>query len=300
MTSPKLKIAFIGCVEFSDTLLMRVLQHPRAEVVGVITRAESPMNSDFKSLAPTAISRSIPVFEASKNQQETIRARIEEWHPDVTFCFGWPYLLQQDIISIPPKGTVGYHPTRLPKNRGRHPIIWTLALGLKETASTFFFMDEGADSGDILDQKALTVSPDDDASILYHRLSQIAQTQMDAIVDALLKTGYQGVPQDHTQANTWRKRDKTDGVIDWRMGTENICNLVRALTRPYPGAHCVYRGQEIKIWRCRLQEVSASNLEPGKVLASGADGIVIRCGDGIIRVTDHGFLERPRVGEYIK
>ncbi|MBI3565969.1 MAG: formyl transferase [Elusimicrobia bacterium] len=296
-----LKIAFIGCVEFSHTILDRVLRHPAARVVGVVTRAESPLNSDFRSLAPMAAAAGIPVLLVEKNQQEAISASLLDWRPDVIFCFGWPYLLRKEILAIPPIGTIGYHPTLLPKNRGRHPIIWTLALGLKETGSTFFFMDEGADSGDILNQIPIPVGDDDDSAALYRRLSDTALAQVDAIVTALIKPGFPRVPQDHARANYWRKREKTDGLIDWRMGTSNIYNLVRALTRPYPGAHCIYQGDEVKVWRCRPHGLkSGDNIEPGKVLGWERDGIVVRTGDGSICLIDHGFNVVPKVGEYIK
>lgn len=300
MTPSKLRVVFIGCVEFSHSLFERVLRHPRADVVGVVTRAESPLNSDFRSLAPAAANRGIPFFEASKNQQESIGAKLAEWKPDAVFCFGWPYLLRPELIAIPSKGTIGYHPTELPRNRGRHPIIWTLVLGLTKTASTFFFMDAGADSGDILDQRIVSVSPDDDSAVLYKKLTDVALSQVDAIVDSLLAEGRERTPQDHSRANYWRKRDKSDGQIDWRMGTVNICNLVRALARPYPGAHCVHLGKEVKIWRCLPHGAAPDQIEPGKVLAVNEREIVVRTGDGSIRLTEHEFAATPAVGEYIK
>jgi methionyl-tRNA formyltransferase len=298
--SDKLRVAFIGCVEFSHSLLERVLQHPRADVVGVVTRAESPLNSDFRSLAPTARARGIPVFEASKNQQNDVGARLSEWKPDVTFCFGWPYLLHNEVLSLSPKGTIGYHPTRLPRNRGRHPIIWTLALGLTETASTFFFMDTGADSGDILEQRILAVRSDDDSAALYGRLCETAVVQVDAMIDSLLAGDYRRIPQDHSRANYWRKRDKSDGLIDWRMDASSIYNLVRALARPYPGAHCIHRGLEVKIWSCRPEADAPIDAEPGKVLAVDGGSVLVQCGSGSVRLMEHGFGEPPAVGDYIR
>ena len=82
-------------------------------------------------------------------------------------------------------GIVGYHPAALPSNRGRHPLIWALVLGLTETASTFFFMDEGADSGDILDQRPVSILPSDDAKSLYERISQVAISQIRDFVPRL-------------------------------------------------------------------------------------------------------------------
>ena len=68
---------------------------------------------------------------------------IKSLNPDIIFCFGWSNLLKKDILTLAPMGVLGFHPSKLPQNRGRHPLIWALALGLKKSASTFFFMDEG-------------------------------------------------------------------------------------------------------------------------------------------------------------
>ena len=99
----------------------------------------------------------IPVRYTPNINSEEVIGWISNLAPDVIFCFGWSGLLKKELLQIPPMGVIGYHPTALPKNRGRHPITWALNLGLKETASTFFFMDDGIDSGDILSQKKVLI-----------------------------------------------------------------------------------------------------------------------------------------------
>ena len=84
-------------------------------------------------------------------------------------------------------GVLGFHPTKLPQNRGRHPIIWSLALGLKKSASTFFFMDEGADSGKILSQKNFEILDSDDAQSLYDKFVNIALLQIENFLPQLKK-----------------------------------------------------------------------------------------------------------------
>ena len=59
-------------------------------------------------------------------------------HPDLIICVGWSQILKSEILNIPKLGVIGFHPSKLPENRGKHPIIWSLVLGKKETASTFF------------------------------------------------------------------------------------------------------------------------------------------------------------------
>ncbi len=299
-----MRIVFIGCVDFSCALLGKVLTLPDAQVVGVVTRESSGFNADFCSLKLLADQANVPCFIDAGNRQDEMATWITALSPDVIFCFGWPYLLRNEILMLPALGVIGYHPTALPKNRGRHPIIWTLALGLTETASSFFFMDAGADSGDVLSQKELEVLEEDDAGSLYGRLEEIALNQVGEFTPLLANGNYPRIPQDHALANYWRKRGKSDGKIDWRMPARGIYNLVRALTKPYVGAHVEAAGLEIKVWCCQVLNAAypqelIENLEPGRVLAANAEGLDIRCGQGVVRLTRHEFQTLPQVGAYL-
>jgi methionyl-tRNA formyltransferase len=278
-----------------------VLAHKDADVVGVVTRAASPFNADFHSLEPLAREHSVPCLLAEGNEQADLGAWLREHHPEVVYCCGWSYLLNPEILAIPELGVVGYHPAALPKNRGRHPIIWALALGLDTTASTFFFMDEGADSGDILSQEPVVIREADDARTLYDRLVDVAGQQIDTFTSALADGTYTRAPQDHNKANYWRKRAKSDGRIDWRMSSRSVHNLVRALARPYPGAHFELGDEEVVVWRSeRVDEAFPQpNREPGKVLAVDEGSFVVKCGEGAVRVVEWTPGINPETDTYL-
>jgi methionyl-tRNA formyltransferase len=151
-----MKILFIGAVNFSAHALRKLI-NMQSNVVGVCTLSHSSFNADHCDLTPIARDANIPSrITPNINDKDVIRW-IRERDPDVIFCFGWSRLIREPLLGIPKLGVVGFHPTALPANRGRHPLIWALVLGLKETASTFFFMDEGADSGDILSQVKVSI-----------------------------------------------------------------------------------------------------------------------------------------------
>lgn len=294
-----MKIVFIGCVDFSYRILGELLKNTGVKVVGVVTRQQSAINSDFRSLEGLAVSAGIPFINVSDNNQGIIEAFIRQAAPDVVYCFGWSYLLRKEILEIPTLGVIGYHPAALPQNRGRHPIIWTLALGLDQAGSTFFFMDEYADSGDILAQEFVKVDPEDDASTLYSKLVMVAIEQVKEFTPQLESGNYTRRPQDTSRANYWRKRGRFDGQIDWRMPAGGIHNLVRALSKPYVGAHCMMEEQEIKIWKTELLDLEMNNIEPGKVLSVENGVIEIKCGQGAIRVLKHQFSKLPDEGCYL-
>jgi len=298
-----MRIVFIGCVESSARLLRRVLQIPEADVVGIVTRRTSSFNADFCSLEPVADEYDIPCYIDSGNDQDEMVAWIRKRDPDVGYCFGWSYLLKPEILLIPDLGFIGYHPTELPRNRGRHPIIWALALGLEETASTFFFMDEGADSGDLLSQQSVTIHWKDDARDLYDRILGVAEGQIATFTTQLAERNHQRHPQNDDQANYWRKRSYEDGEVDWRMSSTTIYNLIRALARPYPGAHCIVDGEEVKLWSAEVIDdefEDVQHLEPGKVLAADPNQIAVKCGEGVVAILEHEFDPIPEAGRYLQ
>ena len=293
-----MKILFIGTVEFSKKALQKLIEL-NAQVVGVCTKESSEFNSDFADLRPLCKKNKIPFKLVNDVNSKDNYNWIKSLNPDIIFCFGWSNILKKDILILAPMGVLGFHPSKLPQNRGRHPLIWTLALGLKKSASTFFFMDEGADSGEILSQKDFDILSTDDAQILYDKFVNIALLQIEEFLPQLEKKTYQTIKQNDETSNAWRKRVKTDGQIDFRMASQAIYNLVRALSNPYVGAHINYKDKEIIVWKVEIIENKQHNIESGKVLDISEDKILVKTYDGAIKITHHEFKKLPNVGEYL-
>lgn len=293
-----MKIVFLGTVDFSKTILLKLIEL-KARVVGVITQSNSSINSDYVDLVPICETNNIPYLIADYNDTDQLKAWISNLSPDILFCFGWSRLIKKEILEIPPMGVVGYHPAELPFNRGRHPLIWALFLGLESTASTFFFMNEQADAGDILSQAKISIGKDDDAATLYAKIAEAGVKQVEEFYPLLVKREFKRVPQQHQLSNNWRKRGKKDGLIDFRMTSSAIYNLVRALTHPYVGAHLVHNNGDIKIWKVREVANDNKNIEPGKVIEVTNLGVVVKTFDAAIELLEHEFDTMPSLGEYL-
>ena len=294
-----MKVVFIGAVQFSAKCL-EVVYNSSAKIVGVCTLKESLSNSDHQDLLPIAKNFDIPCFYVEDINSESSVDWIKNKQPDVIFCFGWSRLLKKKILDIAPLGVVGFHPAALPANRGRHPLIWALFLGLKKTASTFFFMEEGADSGDILSQEEITIDSNEDAMSLYQKVTQTAHSQINDFIPLLENRSYIRTKQDNGKANYWRKRGVKDGEIDWRMSAKSVYNLVRALTRPYDGAYFTKDGEEIKVWKVEvLKDENQENIEPGKILRTEGSNVVVKCGTGSVLFKDTESKLTFNEGDYL-
>ncbi|QKI89570.1 formyltransferase family protein [Thiomicrorhabdus xiamenensis] len=290
-----MRIVLIGAVDFSRHCL-ELLLTMQAEVAGVVTTSRPEAYSDFADLLPLTDANAIPAITTDNINSDDILQWISERKPEVIFCFGWSQLIREPLLELAPKGVIGAHPALIPRNRGRHPLIWAKALGLKTSGLTFFQMDQGADSGPIVSQKNFEILFTDTAFDLYQKIKKMAERQLPEVVQSLQDPDFRAQRQDLTQSNLWRKRSRLDGIIDWRMSSEAIINLIRALTRPYPGATFSHSGEEFILWAAEPYPVSgreswaALDHEPGKCVwlqeTNGKVRPIIRTYDGYILLTE--------------
>lgn len=294
-----MRILFIGCVQSSAILLEELLKHT-FDVVGVITKSASPFNSDYVDLSDICKKYNVDYIYVNNINDENSVEFAKHTHPDYIYCFGWSELIRNELLSTPVKGVIGFHPAALPNNRGRHPTIWALVLGLKETASTFFVMDEFADRGAIVSQEMLRITYDDDADTLYNKILEIAKKQVIDFSNKLENEACNLILQNPNAGNNWRKRGIKDGEIDWRMSSYAIYNLVRALTKPYIGAHISIGEKQYKVWK--VEEVMMENLdniEPGKVLdVLSNTNFYVKAYDNVIHVMNCDPID-IKVGDYL-
>jgi len=294
-----MNIVFIGTVNFSYHCLEQVLKN-KGQVKGIVTLKKSDYNNDFKDITPIANHFDIPIHYCNHiNDKETVNW-IKNKFPDIIFCFGFSQFLKNELLDIPPMGILGTHPTLLPKNRGNHPIIWALALGLNESGLSFFFLEPKIDSGRILSQKQFEITKNDTASTIYEKMKEVASVQIATFMPQLISGNYKTVKQNHKDSNVWRKRSIKDGIIDWRMNCDAIFNLIRALTKPYPSAIFYHKKQIIKVWKAKVIKQSIPrNVEPGKILHLINQKPVIKCYDGAIQLLEY----EPKIdficGEYL-
>ena len=298
-----MRIGFIGCVESSFVALKSLITKDRSnnDVVGVITKKVSSFNNDFVDLTALCLQQSIPFVYADELSPESVEQFMRDRQADVIFCVGWSHLLSNSILSMTKHGVIGFHPAKLPANRGRHPIIWAIALGLESTASTFFKMELDADSGPIVNQMDIIIEDYFDARLLYNKVLDAVSIQVPIIAEGLANQTIQFAKQDPMKSNSWRKRNKNDGIIDFRMSSVDIHNLVLALSAPYPGADVRVDGVLYKIWHSEMSKNEyPKNIEPGSILDIMKERILVKTADvSAIYLWNKKLSDFLKVGDYI-
>src|SRR5574344_1507723 len=273
----------IGCVGIEALLKAGV------EIVAVFTHKHNPgENIWFRSVAALAAQKGLPVFSPADINHPLIVAKIRALAPDIIFSFYYRSMVGKDILAIPRLGCLNLHGSLLPAYRGRVPINWALVNGEKKTGVTLHFMTEKPDAGDIVAQREIAISADDTARTLHEKAAAAAQVLLDAALPGIVAGRIPRKPQDSSKATYFHGRKPEDGVIDWARKPEEIRNLVRAVTLPYPGAFTFFASKKYFIWQVSAVKHAAAGARPGTILS--VDPLVVACNGGAVKI-DFGQQE---------
>ena len=290
-----MKIIFIGGVKFSYEILKTILENNwNISVVFSYDDSKKKKISDFISLDELCSKYNLQNIKIDRiNAQNNIEI-IKKIEPDIILVMGWSQLLNSEIISIPKIGVIGSHPTELPKYRGRAPIPWSILKGLKTSALTFFFIEEGTDSGDILDQRSFKLSSNDDATSVYKKVESVGKEMIQDNLTKLQNGNYTRKKQDVSNfIENWEKRGPQDGIIDWSRNSQEIHTLIRATTHPYPGAYTIFNGSKLIIWGAEFSNEQSNGV--GKIMRVNNFNVKIGTGKGVIILKRISFNDNKEV-----
>jgi len=296
------RVVLIGSVRSSATTLDRLVSHgfDLAAVFGYAPSDHS-LVSGFVDLEPSCRSHGIPFVPFRSVNSGEVRQDLNRYKPDVIFVVGLSQLIAGDLIAAARLGCVGYHPTALPLGRGRAPLAWLILDGGRG-ASTFFQLTESADSGGVFIQEPYEISKDDDAAAVEAKVLESIGIALDKWLPDLKSGIWNPRPQNEEDATYYGRRALEDGLIDWRDSAVEIDRLIKASTRPHPGAF-TYRGLErLRIWRCRAEEKLPYRGVRGRVVLMADDGsALVQTGRGLIWLLQVEFETETsaplRVGE---
>jgi UDP-4-amino-4-deoxy-L-arabinose formyltransferase/UDP-glucuronic acid dehydrogenase (UDP-4-keto-hexauronic acid decarboxylating) len=260
--------------------LLALLRHGY-EVQTVFTHRDDPNeNLWFGSVADVAAAHGIPVFAPADVNHPLWIARLRELAPDIVFSFYYRDMLGAELLSIPKQGGLNLHGSLLPRYRGRCPVNWVLIHGETETGVSLHHMVEKPDAGDLVDQERVPITEHDTARTLMTKCGIAARVLLDRALPAIAAGTAARIPQDHARASYFGGRKPKDGEIHWSVPARTVRNLVRAVTRPYPGAFSFAGRRKLLIWSTTIEaELGGA---PGEILS--IDPLIVACSEGALRI----------------
>ncbi len=247
-----------------------------------------PLNS--ADVAGFADEKGIPYHEIEDINAHTSVDMLRSYTPDYVFS-SWPGILKKEALDVPQKFVIGSHPTDLPFNRGRHPLHWLIVMGITRTKISFFNMDEGIDSGNLLYQHPFTISHEDYIEDAAVRMNNAAYEGLKILCNKLSEEPfYAGAEQNHGFANYWRKRTPHDVTLDLRMSSSTLLRTVKSFAPPYPCANLVFEKDIIKISNAAVAETELKpeqlkRIEPGCIISVSENVIRVKVDDAIMDLT---------------
>ena len=271
----------IAVFAYSDTghACLKSLLDRKEDVALVVTHADDPAEKRwFPSVAELSRSRGIEPMILDDPRDPAALARIEAAKPELLLSFYYRGILPDALLRLPRLGSYNVHGSLLPKYRGRAPVNWAILRGETETGATLHAMTSKPDAGEIVDQEPVPIGPNDTALEVQGRVTAAAVKVLARRVDELKAGSVLRRPQDEAAATTFPRRRPEDGRIDWTVSAQEVHNLVRAVTHPFPGAFTDILGGQTHIWKTALPQLGAHDNFPGQIRTERGR-LYVACGD---------------------
>lgn len=292
-----MKSVLIGSVGSSKEMLKAMIEvgFPITCVFS-LDEAASANVSGYQPIHELADDNGIQYKKFKKiNDPENVEL-IQEISPDYIFVIGLSQLVKKEIIDAAKVGVVGFHPTALPKMRGRAANVWQVILGVHDAKVSLFFIDEGTDSGDILGQEPYEIEDTDYAEDVGRKIDEAASKLSRRVLRQIMDGTIKPQRQNEDEATYLLRRAPEDGLIDWNQQIKDIHTLIRAVSRPFPGAFGMYDGNhQFIIWRAEMMENKKYIGMNGQIAEIGTDYIDVVCKDGLLRITDYENVDNVKI-----
>lgn len=256
------------------------------EIPLVVAQDDDPKeNIWFASVAEMAIRHGLPVAMPESPRETAFVQRVQALAPDFIFSFYYRRMIGRPVLAAASRGALNMHGSLLPKYRGRAPVNWAVINGETQTGATLHYMTEKPDAGDIVDQLAVPILPDDTALDVFQKVTVAAELVLWRTLPKLIRGEAGRVPQDQALATSFGARRPEDGRIDWTLGARAIHNLVRGVAPPYPGAFTQLAGRNLRVLRTRVEGERGTPAAPS--IHIDRNGCFACCADGgVLRLLD--------------
>ncbi len=282
-----MRIVFMGTPEFSVPVLEALVKEGH-QIAGVVTQPDKPRGRGkavlMTPVKEKALEYGIPVYQPAKVREAEFVEVLKGLRPDIMVVVAFGQILTKEVLEIPPRGCVNVHASLLPRYRGAAPIQWVIIDGEKETGVTTMMMDEGIDTGDMLEKEVVAIGEDETGDSLHDKLKEAGARLIVSTLRKIQAGIVVRVPQTDQGTCYARMLKKTMGDIDWTMEAEAIERLVRGLNS-WPGTYTKWNGKTLKIWKAAVIDGEYEGV-CGQVVCADKGTILVKTGKGALSLLE--------------
>lgn len=283
-----MRIIFMGTPDFSVGTML-ALQEAGHEIVLAVTQPDKPAgrgkSMQYSAVKQAALEAGIPVYQPERVRESACVEYLKSYEPDMIVVVAFGQILTKEILDMPKYCCLNVHASLLPKYRGAAPIQWAVIEGEKESGVTTMRMDEGIDTGDIIEKVVVPLAADETGGSFFDKLAKVGAKLAVQTVEKIENGTATYTPQDHEQATHTRMIKKQLGEIDWTKRAVEIERLVRGLN-PWPSTYTTFQGKLLKIWQTAVLDGPDTAEAPGTIVAVTKDEIQVQTGEGVLRLLE--------------
>lgn len=281
-----MKVIFMGTPDFSVGTLEALIEAGH-EVVLVVTQPDKPKgrghDMQFTPVKEVALKHNIPVFQPKRVRNVECIEELRKYDADVMVVVAFGQILPKEILEMTKYGCINVHASLLPKYRGAAPIQWAIIEGETVSGVTTMQMDEGLDTGDMIQKTEIILDKNETGETLHDKLAEAGAKLCVETLKAVEAGTATFEKQGETPTAYARMLDKKLGEIDWNKSAVSIERLVRGLNS-WPSAYTLWDGKVMKIWEADVIEDGAEETIPGTIVNVHKDSFDVLTGEGMLRV----------------
>lgn len=283
-----MRVIFMGTPDFATGTLEEIVKAGH-EVAGVVTQPDKPKGRG-KTMMPTpvketALKYNLPVYQPKKVREPEFVELLRSLKPDVMVVAAFGQIITKEILEMPKYGCINVHASLLPAYRGAAPIQWAVINGDKESGVTIMQMDEGIDTGDMIEKAVVPIAEDETGGSLFDKLSHTGAKLCVKVLRDLEEGKAVRKKQPEESTTPYAKMiDKKMGEVDWKKSAKEIEQLIRGLN-PWPSAYTKVHGKTLKLWKAKVL-LKTSQMNPGQIVKVTKDSLAVQTGQGMLEIQE--------------
>lgn len=287
-----IRVLFFGTPHFSVPTLETLIKSEQVSVGAVITQPDRPAGRGASitqsPIKEVALAHGISVFQPTSIRKEfnALKNELDALGPfDLGIVIAFGQILPTEVLNYPRHGCVNIHASSLPRWRGAAPIHRAIEAGDQSTGVCLMQMDVGLDTGPVYSRQEIAISDDETCGSLHDKLATLGAELLARDILAITSGALTAVPQPNDGVTYASKVSNAEAAINWGLPAIEIERKVRAFN-PYPGAHSLWNGRRLKIFKAKALNHSSSSEAPGTILSAQSEQLEVKCGSGILRIEE--------------
>lgn len=282
-----MKIVFMGTPDFAAGILEDIIKAGH-EIALVVTKEDKPRGRGkevtFTPVKEVALKHNLSVFQPHRIKDAEAIETLKKYEADVFVVVAYGQILSREILDMPKKICVNIHASLLPKYRGAAPIQWAVIDGEQYTGVTTMRMEDGIDTGDIIETITYELKSDETGGSLFDKLMELGGKLIVSTLEKIENGTATFTKQDDSNSTYAKMLNKKLGDIDFSMDAVSIERLIRGLN-PWPSAYTSLNGKNLKIWKAVTKEDEYEG-QPGEIVYVSEDEMYIKTGKGVLSIIE--------------